>query len=143
MKKLMNVLFGSLVTTAFYYAFYLAILFLELNVVVEPHYFVVLAIALAFCFSSLTFVSAKIDFAIGQNLSYISIILPTYVYYSTVLSDFLSYSFAFLFLFSIALLIHYLFFNKDLEEKFLKQISALAIFSVLSVLNVLLHISFF
>lgn len=142
MKKLIKLLFSSLLILLLYYAIFSAISFSGLALVIEVEYLVLLGLAIAFSISSLTFISAKVDFAIGQNLAYLSILVPAFVYFNQ-LVDFLKYGIGFLVLFSVLFLIHYLFFNKELEDRFMKQIASLSIFSVLAILNTILHISFF
>lgn len=142
MKKLIKLLLGSLLILLLYYVIFLAVSFSEFSLVVEAEYLALLGLAIAFSISSLIFISARVDFAIGQNLAYLSVLLPAFVYFDQ-LVDYLKYGIGFLALFSILFLIHYLFFNKELEDRFMKQIASLSIFSVLAILNTILHINFF
>ncbi len=139
MKKL---IFAAAFSFLIYLVLKFLIIFVELNVFIEPEYFILLGVSLAFCWSALLYLSENYEFSIGVNTTWLSIAFPGLIYVLSMPYNWLLWAYLFFFIFPLGFLIKYLFFTKELREVFMIRITSLITFAVLAILATFLSIRF-
>ncbi len=138
MKRL---IFASIIAFLLFLASKLIFALTDLGIMVETEYFTVLGISLAFCWSSLLYVSSQSNFPIGLNVGWLAVALPVLVHNIGITHDWLIWAYLFFFVFPLGFLIKYLFFSKELKDVFIIRMISLISFALLAVLATFLLIT--
>lgn len=125
MKKLIAV---SFLNFLLYLVLKLTIHLAELNTLLDSEIFALVGITLAFCVSVFLEETSNLSYCIGVNITWLSIALVVFIFnFSLLGQSYFFWLYLFFLIFPLGFLVKYLFFSKNIEERFSSQMASLVL----------------